>query len=69
MFGIEWLRAGSSVERETSGLPDQAGAIASAQRRAPDIARQFPGREPDSFQLTDASGKLLGVWPLLARQY
>jgi hypothetical protein len=64
MFGIEWLRAGSSVEKETSVLPDQASVIASAQRRATDVARRLPRREPDSFRLTDVTGKLLGNFPI-----
>jgi hypothetical protein len=64
MFGIEWLRAGSAVEKETSDLGDQAVVIASALSRAPDVAKRLHGREPDSFRLTDASGKVLGVFPV-----
>jgi hypothetical protein len=62
MLGIEWLRAGSVLEKESSALADQAVVLASAQRRAPDVAKRLPGREPDSFRLTDASGKELGVF-------
>jgi hypothetical protein len=62
MFGIEWLRGGSVVEKESSALADHVVVIASAQRRAPDVAKRLPGREPDSFRVTDASGRELGVF-------
>jgi hypothetical protein len=64
MFGIEWLKNGSPVERETSALADQEKVIESARTRAGDVAKRLPGREPDSFRLTDATGKELGVFPI-----
>jgi hypothetical protein len=64
MFGIEWLRDGSPVERETSTAMNQAAAIASANERALDVAKSHVGREPDSFRLTDATGRVLGVYPI-----
>jgi hypothetical protein len=61
---IEWLRSGSPVDKETSVLTNEAEVIAAAQRRARDAAKRNPGREPDSFRLTDATGKILGVFPI-----
>jgi hypothetical protein len=39
-------------------------AIAAAKTRAPDVAKRHSGREPDSFRLTDASGKILAIIPI-----
>jgi hypothetical protein len=64
MFGIEWLRHGALVEKETSASILEADAIASARRRATEVAARHPGRRPDSFRLTDATGKVFGVFPL-----
>jgi hypothetical protein len=61
MFGIDWLRGGVPVEKETSILTNEAEVIAGAKTRAADVAKRHPGREPDSFRLTDATGKILGV--------
>lgn len=64
MFGIEWLKGRSVVERENSMLTDQAEAIASARDKAPQVARRHPGSEPDQFRLSDATGKEIGIFPL-----
>jgi hypothetical protein len=64
MFGIEWLKGQSVVEREVSALREQAEVIASAKRRAPDVASNHPGNEPDRFRLNDATGKEIGIFPL-----
>jgi hypothetical protein len=39
-------------------------AIAAAKTRAPDVAKRHSGREPDSFRLTDANGKILAIVPV-----
>jgi hypothetical protein len=62
MFGVVWLRAGVSVDKETSVLTNEAEAIAAAKTRARFVAKRHPGREPDSFRLTDATGAILGVF-------
>jgi hypothetical protein len=64
MFGIVWLRRGSPVNTEISILTSQAEVIASAKSRAPGVARRHPGKEPDSFRLTDAAGKVIGVFQI-----
>jgi hypothetical protein len=66
MFGIDWLREGVPVGKEASVLTDEAEVVAGARGRARAmIDRQHPGREPDSFRLTDASGKIFGVFPTI----
>jgi hypothetical protein len=64
MFGIEWLRRGVPVEKETSVLTDEAKVIASTAARAEEVARRHPDRELDGFRLTDPTGKILGVFPI-----
>jgi hypothetical protein len=66
MFGIEWLRDGSVVDRENSTLGTESEAIASAYARAPEVAARLLGHEPDGFRLKDASGKDLSVHSLSA---
>jgi len=61
MFAIEWLRRGTPVEKEISVLSSEAEVIVGAKNRAPDVAKRHPGREPDSFRLTDATGKVVGA--------
>jgi hypothetical protein len=61
MFGIDWLRNGVPVDREASVL-SEAEAVAAAKNRALDVAKRPPLREPDSFRLTEATGKLVGVF-------
>jgi hypothetical protein len=64
VFGVDWLRRGIPIEKETSVLKDEAAAIVAARTRARDVAKRHPGREPDSFRLTDATGRILGVFPV-----
>jgi hypothetical protein len=64
MFGIEWLREGSVVERETSPANTRSEAVESARARAHEVVARLPGREPDSFKLRDGSGKEIGIFPL-----
>jgi hypothetical protein len=64
MFGIEWLRDGSVVDRETSVLKTAGEVTANAYARAPEVAERLIGHEPDGFRLKDASGKVLGVHSL-----
>jgi hypothetical protein len=61
VFGVDWLRRGIPIEKETSVLKDEAAAIAAARTS---VAKRHPGREPDSFRLTDATGRILGVFPV-----
>jgi hypothetical protein len=64
MFGVEWLRRGIPVDKETSVLTSEAEAIAAAKARAGDVAKRHPGGEPDGFRLTDETGRILGVFPI-----
>jgi hypothetical protein len=64
MFGIEWLRSGSPVEKGTSVLTSEVEVVAGAMSRALDTVKRHPGKEPDSFRLTDATGKIVGVFQL-----
>jgi hypothetical protein len=64
MFAIDWLRRGVPVERETSVLTSEIQVIAEAKARAANVVSRHPGREPDSFRLTDATGRILGVFPI-----
>jgi hypothetical protein len=61
MFGIDWLRNGVPIDRESSVL-SEAEAVAAAKRRALDVVKRHPFREPDSFRLTDAAGRVVGVF-------
>jgi hypothetical protein len=67
MFGIDWLRNGILIEKETSVFADEKHVIAAARHRAPNVASRHPDREPDSFRLTDATGRILGVFPIRSR--
>jgi hypothetical protein len=67
MFGIEWLRKGVPVDKETSASTGEAEAVDSARGRAIEVARRHPGREPDCYRLTDATGEVLGVFPINRR--
>jgi len=40
---------------------------ANARSRAAEVAARHPKRRPDSFRLTDATGKVFGVFPIYAR--
>jgi hypothetical protein len=64
LFAIDWLSRGILVERETSVLTDVDAVIALTRSTAPDVAMRHPGREPDSFRLTDATGLIFGVFPV-----
>jgi hypothetical protein len=64
LFAIDWLSRGVPVERETSVLTDLDAVVALTHSRAPDVAMRHPGREPDSFRLTDATGLVFGVFPV-----
>jgi hypothetical protein len=64
VFKIQWLRSGGHVAEELSILRTEAEVIAHARSRARYVAERHPGREPDSFRLTDATGKSLGVFRL-----
>jgi hypothetical protein len=61
MFEIDWLRNGVPVDWETSVL-SESEAVAAAKSRAIDVAKRHPLREPDSFRLTDAAGRVVGVF-------
>jgi hypothetical protein len=67
VFGIVWLRGGVPIERETSVLTSESEAIAAAESRVDFVAKRHLGRESDSFRLTDATGKILGVFPIQLR--
>jgi hypothetical protein len=58
------LREGVPVDKEASVLTIEAEVVAGARARAREIINRHPGREPDSFRLTDASGKIFGVFPI-----
>jgi hypothetical protein len=64
VFGIDWLRNGFPIEKETSVLQDQAEAVAEAMRRSVHVVKRHPGSEPDSFRLTDPTGRICGVFVL-----
>ena len=65
MFGIEWLRNGSVVDREVSVLKTAGEVIADAHARAPEVAaRRLIGREPDGFRVKDPFGNDLSVHSL-----
>jgi hypothetical protein len=67
MFGIEWLKSGSPVEKETSVSMIEADAISGARARAAGVIKRHPGTEPDSFRLSDATGRVIGVFPIAVR--
>ena len=64
MFSIDWLRGAVPVEKEICVLATKDEAIAAAKNRAPDVAKRHSGREPDSFRLSDATGKILAIVPI-----
>ncbi len=49
MFGIEWLRNGVPVDKETSILASAAEAIVAAKSRRQLVADRHPEREPDKL--------------------
>ena len=61
MFGIEWLKDGSVVDREASVLKTESEVIENAYARAPEVAARLIGHEPDGFRLKDAAGEDLSV--------
>jgi hypothetical protein len=68
MFGIEWLRNGMLVDRDTTVSAGEAEAVANARSRATEVAARHPKRrQPDSFRLTDAAGKVFGVFSISAQ--
>ena len=67
MFAIDWLSRGVLVEKETSVLTDTDAVIAISRSRASDVAMRHPGREPDSFRLTDATGLSFGTYRISGR--
>jgi hypothetical protein len=67
MFGIEWLRNGMLVDKDSTVLADEAEAVANARSRAAEVVARHPERRPDSFRLTDATGKVVGVFPVHGR--
>ena len=64
VFAIDWLKGAIPVEKETCVLGTKEEAIAAAKTRAPDVIKRRSGREPDSFRLTDANGKILAIVPI-----
>ena len=64
MFGVEWLRNGNVVDRETSVLKTDSEVIENAYARAPEVAARLIGHEPNDFRLKDASGNDLSVHSL-----
>ena len=64
LFLIDWLKGAIPVEKEICVLATKDEAIAAAKTRAPDVAKRHSGREPDSFRLTDAGGKILAIVPI-----
>jgi hypothetical protein len=62
VFGIDWLRNGIPIAKETSVLEDETEAVAEAMRHAVYVVKRHPGAEPDSFRLTDPTGKICGVF-------
>jgi putative tryptophan/tyrosine transport system substrate-binding protein len=66
LFGIDWLRNGIPIAKETSVLEDEAEAVADAKRRAAHVVQQHPGSEPDSFRVTDPTSTIRGVFSFRA---
>jgi hypothetical protein len=62
VFGIDWLRNGIPIAKETSVLQDEAEAVAEAMGRAAYVVELHPDNEPDSFRLTDPTGRICGVF-------
>lgn len=67
MFGIEWLRNGAVVDRETSLLQTVEEVRETVGLRAVSLSIRLRGREPDSFRLKDASGNVIGVYSIDGR--
>jgi len=57
MFGIEWLRNGMLVDKDSTVLADKAAAVADAWSRAAAVAARYPERRPDSFRLAELGFK------------
>jgi hypothetical protein len=64
LFAIDWLKGAIPVEKEICVLGTKEEAVAAAKTRAPDVIKRHSGREPDSFRLTDANGKILAIVPI-----
>ncbi len=58
---IVWRQGRSPVEREVSALKNLSEVIASAESRAGQIRKRFPGKEPDGFDVYDAIGRLVAI--------
>jgi hypothetical protein len=64
MFGIEWLSDGVLVDKDSTVSVGEVEAVANARSRAAEVAARHRKRRPDSFRLTDATGKVFGVFPI-----
>ncbi len=58
---IVWKQGRSPVEREVSDFTMLSDVIAGAEKRVSQIRKNFPGREPDGFDVYDAIGRLVAV--------
>jgi hypothetical protein len=61
---IVWRRGSSVVSQENSALEDPGMVIESALRRVEQKRRECAGREPDKFEVLDATGALIGTYPI-----
>jgi hypothetical protein len=68
MFGIEWLRQGVPVERETSAFADLSDAVATTRARVDLVTARHPLAEPDGFRLLDTSGAVLITFKFLTKR-
>jgi hypothetical protein len=64
MYLIEWLKDGTTVDRETSLMLHEADVVAAATRRVYAVVKRLDGKEPDSFKLTNSYGMEVGVFKL-----
>jgi hypothetical protein len=64
MFGIEWLSDGVLVDKDSTVSVGEVEAVANARSRAAEVAARHRKRRPDSFRLTDATGRVFGVYPI-----
>jgi hypothetical protein len=65
LFLVDWMKGAIPVEKETCVLGTKEEAITAAKTRAPDVIKRHSGREPDSFRLTDANGKIVAMFPFV----
>jgi hypothetical protein len=64
VFGLTGCGTEFPSQKKRRYSKTRQGAVAEAMRRAVYVVKRHPGSEPDSFRLTDPTGRICGVFLL-----